>query len=223
MAFSPSQTPTDGAANQARWYAVIGLDGYFALTNRSDPTLAQLVAALTNFHTAYQKPVIFTEIGYKSSAGANTEPWNYSHVGAYDPTEQRNCVDAAFTVWSQWSSWMEGFFWWAWPVPAPSATDTDYNLRGNVIAEVTSNAGIAVTPATITGAAPPSPSPQTVLNPTVLIDGPPATLSWAGLAPGFVGLYQVNAQVPATLSAGSHQLQLVVNGAASNTVTFAVR
>jgi uncharacterized protein (TIGR03437 family) len=61
------------------------------------------------------------------------------------------------------------------------------------------------------------------VKPSVLIDGQPATLLWAGLAPGFVGLYQVNAQVPATLTTGTHQLQLVVNGAASNTVTFAVR
>ena len=128
---------------------LIGLDGYFALTNKADPTLAELVAAwrqnlnrldlvatVTNFHNAHQQPIIFTEIGYKSSAGANTEPWNYSHVGAYDPTEQRNCIDAAFTVWSQWSSWMKGFFWWAWPVPAPSATDTDYNPRGKPAADL---------------------------------------------------------------------------------------
>jgi uncharacterized protein (TIGR03437 family) len=81
----------------------------------------------------------------------------------------------------------------------------------------------AVSPAATTGAAPPSPPPQTVVKAVVVIDGQPATVSWAGLAPGFVGLYQVNVQVPATLSAGSHQLQLVVGGAASNTVTFAVR
>ena len=81
----------------------------------------------------------------------------------------------------------------------------------------------AVTPPTTTGAVPASPPPQTVVSPSVLIDGQTMTPSWAGLAPGFVGLYQVNAQVPATLTTGSHRLQLVVNGAASNTVTFAVR
>ena len=363
---------------------LIGLDGYFQLTNQNDPTLAQLVAAwrrnasrvdlvaaVTNVHNAYQKPIIFTEIGYKSAAGANIAPWDYSRPGAYDPTEQRNCIDAAFTVWSQWSSWMEGFFWWAWPVPAPSATDTDYNPRGktagdllrawqsppdphnavtnaasysadavapgaivslfganlsagtsqsgaaplptvlgdttvtfngipaplyfvsaqqvnaqvpfevaagSAIAEVISKSGIAltqlpvgaagpgiftrdgsgtgdgalidavtgalvtssqpiaagaylaiyctglgaVTPATTTGDVPATLTSTTV-TPSVLIDGQPEAPSWAGLAPGFVGLYQVNAQVPASLTTGSHRLQLVVNGAASNTVTFAVK
>jgi uncharacterized protein (TIGR03437 family) len=48
-------------------------------------------------------------------------------------------------------------------------------------------------------------------------------MSWAGLAPGFVGLNAVNAQVPADLSAGTHQLQIVVAGVTSNTVTFSVR
>jgi uncharacterized protein (TIGR03437 family) len=80
----------------------------------------------------------------------------------------------------------------------------------------------AVTPATTTGDVPATLT-YTTVNPSVLIDGQPANLSWAGLAPGFVGLYQVNAQVPASLTAGSHRLQLVMNGAASNTVTFAVR
>jgi uncharacterized protein (TIGR03437 family) len=80
----------------------------------------------------------------------------------------------------------------------------------------------AVTPATTTGAVPATLT-QTVVSPSVLIDGQAASLLWAGLAPGFVGLYQVNAQVPATLATGTHRLQIVVNGAASNTVTFAVR
>jgi uncharacterized protein (TIGR03437 family) len=83
----------------------------------------------------------------------------------------------------------------------------------------------AVMPATTTGAVPATLT-NTVVTPSVLIDGQPiqpASVLWAGLAPGFVGLYQVNAQVPATLTAGTHRLQLVVDGAASNTVTFAVR
>lgn len=49
------------------------------------------------------------------------------------------------------------------------------------------------------GAAPPSGPPysQTIQTPTVIIGGVPATVLYSGLAPGFVGLYQVNVQVPA--------------------------
>ena len=41
---------------------------------------------------------------------------------------------------------------------------------------------------------------------TVTIGGKSATVLFAGLAPGFVGLYQINIQVPKTLSAGDHQI-----------------
>ncbi len=137
--------PADEFTSVSFWdqLDLIGLDGYFTLTDQTNPTLAQLiaawrsnrygedlVAAVQNFADSRQKPVIFTEIGYKSTDGTNREPWNFGLTGALDTAEQRDCYEAAFTVWSQQSSWMKGFFWWAWPVPAPVANDTDYNPRG---------------------------------------------------------------------------------------------
>jgi hypothetical protein len=122
---------------------LLGLDGYFPLTDRNDVTLADLVSAWTsnrygedlvatvqNFFNSRAKPVIFTELGYMSVDGANREPWNFALAGGYDPAEQRDCYEAALSVWSSQSSWMKGFFWWAWPVPAPQANDLDYNPRG---------------------------------------------------------------------------------------------
>ena len=81
--------------------------------------------------------------------------------------------------------------------------------------------GAPVQPVT-TGNVPPSPPPQTMVQPDVRIDGQPVTVSWAGFAPGFVGLYAVNAQVPASMATGAHQLQIVMPGISSNTVTVAV-
>jgi hypothetical protein len=136
--------PADEFTSVSFWdrVDVMGLDGYFTLTNHADPTLAELqaawtsnasgenlVAAIQNFSAAHGKPVIFTELGYKSVPGANTQPWNSGLGGPYDPTEQRNCYEAAFSVWSTRTSFMKGIFWWAWPVPAPGANDTDYNPR----------------------------------------------------------------------------------------------
>jgi hypothetical protein len=128
---------------------LIGLDAYFRLTDQADPTLAQLIAAwrrnadgldivatVANLYNLYRKPIIFTEIGYKSSAGANTEPWNVGHAGPYDPVEQRDCFEAAFTAWTPYSDWMKGMFWWHWPVTPPGAADTDYNPRSKPAAEV---------------------------------------------------------------------------------------
>jgi len=300
-------------------------------------------------------------------------PWDYTVTAAYDPTEQRDCYDAFYTVWSQQASWVKGVFWWAWSVYPPGPTDTDYTPRskpaetvmrdwqaplpgslnavvgaasylpgtvapggivslwgagltsetavapsfplpttlgnttvtfngtpaplffvspgqinaqlpfetapGSVMAEVTSNSGVArlqftvapagpgifsrnqqgtgegafldavtfrpitaadpatagewlqiygtglggVTQPVTTGAAVPVPPPRTVLTPQVMIDGQPLTADWSGLASGWVGLYAVNVQLPATLSPGVHQIQLSVSGAVSNTVTLAVR
>jgi uncharacterized protein (TIGR03437 family) len=45
---------------------------------------------------------------------------------------------------------------------------------------------------------------------------------YAGLAPGFVGLYQVNLQLPASLAPGTHPLRVTAGGAASNTVLLPV-
>ncbi|MCX6616678.1 MAG: hypothetical protein NTZ98_11360, partial [Acidobacteria bacterium] len=58
----------------------------------------------------------------------------------------------------------------------------------------------------------------------VTIGGVPAVVSYSGLAPGFVGLYQVNAQVPANAPSGT-AVPVVVNvgGVASNAVTLAIQ
>jgi len=64
----------------------------------------------------------------------------------------------------------------------------------------------------------------TVTQPTVSIGGVAATPSFSGLAPGYVGLYQVNVQVPSTVAAGSAvPLTISVNAATSNTVTIVVQ
>ena len=50
---------------------------------------------------------------------------------------------------------------------------------------------------------------------TATIGGQPATISFAGLTPGFVGLIQVNLVVPA-LAPGSYPLVLKANAFTSN-------
>jgi uncharacterized protein (TIGR03437 family) len=58
----------------------------------------------------------------------------------------------------------------------------------------------------------------------VTIGGLPAVVSFAGLAPGFVGLYQVNAQVPGGVATGDAvPVVLSVGGASSNSVTMAIQ
>jgi uncharacterized protein (TIGR03437 family) len=60
--------------------------------------------------------------------------------------------------------------------------------------------------------------------PAVTIGGLPAFVSFAGLAPGFIGLYQVNVQVPQGVAAGDAvPVVLSIGATASNPVTIAVR
>jgi len=75
------------------------------------------------------------------------------------------------------------------------------------------------------GAAPASsPSSITPTAPTVTIGGMPAPVTFSGLAPSFVGLYQVNVQVPDSATPGSAvPVVLTIGGVTSNTVTIAVQ
>jgi uncharacterized protein (TIGR03437 family) len=59
---------------------------------------------------------------------------------------------------------------------------------------------------------------ETRNSPTVTIGGSKAAVSFSGLAPGFVGLYQVNAQVPATLAKGNQAVTIEMAAATSNLV-----
>ena len=72
-----------------------------------------------------------------------------------------------------------------------------------------------------TGAlAPPGLSPVTAPF-SVTVGGLPAPVAYLGLTPGFIGLYQLNVQVPA-LPAGDHTLVITVNGKASSSALVSV-
>ncbi len=81
-----------------------------------------------------------------------------------------------------------------------------------------------VQPEVASGDVAPSSEPlaRTVTLPMVNIAGIAADVAFSGLAPGFVGLYQVNAQVPAGVPSGTQDIEILVNNVSSNTVTIAV-
>jgi uncharacterized protein (TIGR03437 family) len=62
----------------------------------------------------------------------------------------------------------------------------------------------------------------TIASPRVMVGGVNAEVLFSGLAPGFTGLYQINARVP-VVRAGTHGLVVSAGGASSNEVRIAIR
>lgn len=69
----------------------------------------------------------------------------------------------------------------------------------------------------------PSAANEAVVRPVVTLNGSVVPVLYAGVTPGFVGLYQVNIQVPPALGPGTYPLRITQNGVASNLSTLSVR
>ena len=75
-----------------------------------------------------------------------------------------------------------------------------------------------------TGAATPeSPLARTRTLPAVTIGGQSAIVSFAGLAPGLAGVYQVNLVVPVNIPSGEQDLVVTLGNAASPVVRVPAR
>ena len=63
---------------------------------------------------------------------------------------------------------------------------------------------------------------ETLARPIVTIGGADAAVSFSGLAPGFVGLYQINAQIPAGLKSENQPVVITMGSSSSNSVLLPV-
>jgi hypothetical protein len=123
------------------WDAVdyIGVDAYYPLTTKDHPTVEELRAAwvrrgwvkrLEDLNTRWKKPIILTELGFRSVVGANREPWVWDTNVVPDPQGQADAYRATLeTFWAK--PWLAGMFWWSWEddPKAGGPTDTRYTPR----------------------------------------------------------------------------------------------
>ncbi|MGB7294909.1 MAG: hypothetical protein WBC70_04905 [Candidatus Aminicenantales bacterium] len=122
------------------WDAVdiIGVDAYYPLSSSTEPSIEELKAAwrprvneLSALAAKWQKPIIITEIGYRSIDGASMHPWDWEIEGSVDLKEQEDCYRAALeSVYNE--PWFAGIYWWSWsPDPFEGGPeDTGYSPHG---------------------------------------------------------------------------------------------
>jgi uncharacterized protein (TIGR03437 family) len=88
--------------------------------------------------------------------------------------------------------------------------------RGSYVTIYAAGLGV-VTPALATGQVPPNSPLSTTVSPvSAVVDGYAASVTFAGAAPGFVGLYQVNLQIPLLARSGSRPLTIYIGGGATS-------
>ncbi|MEW6237055.1 MAG: hypothetical protein AB1656_16850 [Candidatus Omnitrophota bacterium] len=129
------------------WDAVdyIGIDAYYALSSQDNPTLAELTSAWKKQADKIEswrnrvwpdRPVLFTEIGYRSFDGASRQPWDWQQddPAKVDLQEQVDCYSAALEVLTA-RDWFYGFYWWNWETNpnAGGPSDTGYTPQNKPV------------------------------------------------------------------------------------------
>ncbi|MGE3166840.1 MAG: hypothetical protein AB7O52_18195 [Planctomycetota bacterium] len=124
---------------------LLGVQFFFPISTVEDPTLAELQAGLAapvdeleDLAEFYDRPVVLTEVGYKSTPGATREPWIWPRAGsAEDPDLQARAYQAVLEAFAN-EPWFAGMFWWNWltlPEPGPKFAH-DFTPQEKPAAEV---------------------------------------------------------------------------------------
>lgn len=102
------------------WDAVdqIGIDAYFPITQRADAGRLEILAGwqiwldrMEQLHKKSGRPILITEIGYRSVDGAGMTPYEFRAEGALDVGEQADLYWGATEALGS-ASWIAGLYWW---------------------------------------------------------------------------------------------------------------
>ncbi|MDA9774639.1 hypothetical protein N9B82_06740, partial [Saprospiraceae bacterium] len=103
----------------------IGIQAYFPLTNHKKPTLGEIKAGWKKHETilkklskTHKKPILFTEIGYRSDETATIEPWVWgSALDRLTHKKSEETQNLAYEALFQkfWEEdWFAGLYIWQW-------------------------------------------------------------------------------------------------------------
>lgn len=119
-----------------------GISAYYELSETEDPTVEQLVSAwrpvkagLLRWQARWNKPLLFTEIGYMSQSGVAGHPWNYVSEKPLDLEAQRRCYEALRLAW-EGEERFAGLYLWIWEPDKRGGQDRGYNFAGKPAEEV---------------------------------------------------------------------------------------
>jgi len=123
----------------------VGVSAYYELYG--DGSVPSLKAAWQNVYNydiapvlSWGKPILFSEVGYRSVSGAHNQPWNSGMSGPYDAQEQVNDYQALFEFWDQYSFMQGAVLWWWSPNPHYGGSgNTDYTPQHKPAAETIKN------------------------------------------------------------------------------------
>ncbi|EKD95860.1 MAG: hypothetical protein ACD_24C00296G0001, partial [uncultured bacterium] len=112
---------------------IVGISMYKRLSTTKTPTVSSLLTEWqkieTNFvlpaYNKLNKPIIFSEIGYRSADGAAIEPGNYDSSSPVDYQEQVDLYTALFEFWKG-KDYFFGVNLWDWK-PESRAASTPQN------------------------------------------------------------------------------------------------
>lgn len=99
----------------------IGLSEYYPISSNDNPTddelfngARQVVERISQVHKKFNKPVIFTESGFRAS----TAPWKTALEkegrDQLNLNNQARCYEALLKA-LQNKDWLKGIYWWKWP------------------------------------------------------------------------------------------------------------
>ena len=139
LIYADDQAESDPTA-VSWWDALdyIGMDAYPTLTHEPRPSISSLcygwesyLEKLRALSERWAKPLVITEIGYRSVEGGAQNPWDWQRHGPVDLVTQRKCYEAALRMVAG-RTWLAGMYWWQW-MPDPSdggPDDTGYSPHG---------------------------------------------------------------------------------------------
>jgi len=87
----------------------IGLQEYYPLPD--DLSAESAIKQVEAVEDKYQRPVIFTEVGFPSLQGANRQPWDDASHARVSLQMQAACYQAIFQAFYH-RPWFEGMYWW---------------------------------------------------------------------------------------------------------------